>query len=91
MDLLRALMLAQERSPRVLALTEHLIKLNPSNYTVWDYRAQAILDLATTTASAPAAGPSSGADGEGRQQWLEKELNLLDDLAAGSMKNYQIW
>ena len=32
---LRAVMAAQEHSPRVLDLTAHLIELNPAHYTVW--------------------------------------------------------
>ena len=35
MEYLRAVMAADEASPRVLALTEHIISLNPAHYTVW--------------------------------------------------------
>ncbi|CAD6944445.1 unnamed protein product [Tilletia controversa] len=97
MDLLRAFMLKQERSARALALTEHLVKLNPSNYTVWDYRAQLLVagaddDGEDIESAAGGAGGGSGSDSNARRRKaLEAELALLDDMAAGSMKNYQIW
>lgn len=34
-DYFRAIVVAKERSERALELTEHLIRLNPSHYTVW--------------------------------------------------------
>nr|XP_036579159.1 farnesyltransferase alpha subunit ram2 [Colletotrichum truncatum]KAF6786645.1 farnesyltransferase alpha subunit ram2 [Colletotrichum truncatum] len=38
MSYLRAVMVAEEYSPRCLRLTEHVITLNPAHYTVWLYR-----------------------------------------------------
>ncbi|KAH8664045.1 hypothetical protein BX600DRAFT_436614 [Xylariales sp. PMI_506] len=38
MSYLRAVMAAQEYSPRCLKLTEHIISMNPAHYTVWLYR-----------------------------------------------------
>ncbi|OLN86887.1 Protein farnesyltransferase/geranylgeranyltransferase type-1 subunit alpha [Colletotrichum chlorophyti] len=38
MSYLRAVMVAEEYSPRCLRLTEHVISLNPAHYTVWLYR-----------------------------------------------------
>jgi protein farnesyltransferase/geranylgeranyltransferase type-1 subunit alpha len=38
MSYLRAVMAAEEYSPRCLRLTEHVISLNPAHYTVWLYR-----------------------------------------------------
>ena len=35
MSYLRAVMAANERSERVLDLTEHIITMNPAHYTVW--------------------------------------------------------
>ncbi|EME39708.1 hypothetical protein DOTSEDRAFT_75377 [Dothistroma septosporum NZE10] len=45
MSYLRAVMAANEYSERVLALTEHLIDMNPAHYTVWLYRAQTLFAL----------------------------------------------
>ncbi|KAL4193869.1 hypothetical protein AMTRI_Chr06g179080 [Amborella trichopoda] len=38
MDYFRAIFLADERSPRSLALTSEVITMNPGNYTVWYFR-----------------------------------------------------
>ena len=35
MSYLRAVMAKDEKSERVLALTEHIISMNPAHYTVW--------------------------------------------------------
>lgn len=45
MSYLRAIMAANEFSPRVLDLTEDLIDMNPAHYTVWLYRAQCLFAL----------------------------------------------
>ena len=37
-DYLRALLKSNEVSARALSLTEHALKLNPANYTTWQYR-----------------------------------------------------
>ncbi|KAM0278143.1 hypothetical protein ACHAQH_005341 [Verticillium albo-atrum] len=44
---LRAVMAAEEYTPRTLRLTEHVISMNPAHYTVWLYRFKIIqaLDL----------------------------------------------
>ncbi|KAI9797034.1 MAG: CAAX geranylgeranyltransferase alpha subunit [Piccolia ochrophora] len=45
MSYLRAVMADNEFSERALALTEHIIGINPSHYTVWLYRAKILLEL----------------------------------------------
>ncbi|KAK3070167.1 CAAX geranylgeranyltransferase alpha subunit [Teratosphaeriaceae sp. CCFEE 6253] len=45
MSYLRAVMAANEFSPRVLELTEDLIDMNPAHYTVWLYRARCLFAL----------------------------------------------
>lgn len=81
MDLIRALLPADELSPRALALTEHLSKMCPSSYTIWHYRARILIH-----------GPENGPNGLGSvRARLEAELDYLDDLATKNMKNYQVW
>lgn len=65
-----------EVSERALALTRHLVELNPANYSVWQYRAQVLVGLA-------AVDPS--------MQCLQDELDFLDEFAQSNMKNYQVW
>jgi protein farnesyltransferase/geranylgeranyltransferase type-1 subunit alpha len=45
MAYLRAVMQAKEHSPRCLRLTEHIIGMNPSHYTVWLFRAANVFAL----------------------------------------------
>lgn len=42
---LRAVMVAEECSPRCLRLTDHVISMNPAHYTVWLYRFKIISTL----------------------------------------------
>jgi protein farnesyltransferase/geranylgeranyltransferase type-1 subunit alpha len=44
-DLLRALLAADERSARALALTDACLKLNPANYTAWHFRRRCLVAL----------------------------------------------
>lgn len=80
MDLLRALLPADELSGRALALTEHLVKLAPSSYTAWYYRAHILVD-----------GPENSSGLGSKRDRLANELVFLDDLAKQNMKNYQVW
>jgi hypothetical protein len=81
MDLIRALLPADELSPRALALTEHLSQLCASSYTIWHYRARILIH-----------GPEEGPNGLGnKHERLQKELQYLDDQATKNMKNYQVW
>ncbi|KAL7275230.1 CAAX geranylgeranyltransferase alpha subunit [Rhizina undulata] len=45
MSYLRAVMAKEEFSDRVLAVTEHIIDMNPAHYTVWLYRAKTLFAL----------------------------------------------
>ncbi|KAJ3564782.1 hypothetical protein NP233_g8066 [Leucocoprinus birnbaumii] len=46
-DYFRAIVASQERSERVLELTERLIRLNPAHYTAWQYRYETLLALSS--------------------------------------------
>lgn len=80
MDLFRALKQSRdggvEVSDRALALTEHLARINPANYSVWNYRSQVLIEMAQA---------------EGGNARLADELEFLDTLAHENMKNYQVW
>lgn len=65
-----------EVSERSLALTFYLVHLNPANYTIWQYRAQVLIQMATD---------------EDHALLLKKELEFLDHFALINMKNYQVW
>ncbi|PWN54443.1 protein prenylyltransferase [Violaceomyces palustris] len=88
-----------ELSPRALALTEHLVRLNPSNYSIWQYRAKILIDSDYTIPGASTSPPSGSesSDGKGepkerrREEALRKELDFLDVLANENMKSYQVW
>ncbi|KAF1758181.1 hypothetical protein GCK72_014639 [Caenorhabditis remanei] len=41
----RAVLIKNEKSPRVMALLEDCIRLNPANYTVWQYRRVCLTEL----------------------------------------------
>ncbi|TEB34055.1 protein prenylyltransferase [Coprinellus micaceus] len=48
-DYLRAIVASNEKSPRVLELTEAVVRLNPSHYTAWQYRYETLLALKGST------------------------------------------
>ncbi|SNX83411.1 related to Protein farnesyltransferase alpha subunit [Melanopsichium pennsylvanicum] len=75
-----------ELSIRALALTSHLIQLNPSHFSVWQYRANILLFSPHLEQSIP---KSSGDDG--RDAVLRSELVWLEQLAHKNMKSYQVW
>ncbi|WFC96166.1 galactose-6-sulfurylase [Malassezia brasiliensis] len=80
MDLFRALKQMYpghvEASDRALQLTAHLVCLNPANYSIWQYRAEVLLQLS---------------EADGNHDRLRRELDFLDEFAKHNMKNYQIW
>ncbi|MCJ1477924.1 CAAX geranylgeranyltransferase alpha subunit [Lambiella insularis] len=105
MSYLRAVMAADEKSERVLALTEHVITMNPAHYTVWLYRADTLRALKS--------------DPKQELEWLNKislkhlknyqiwhhrntimsqidtlppkELSFLNRMLAKDAKNYHVW
>lgn len=100
--LLRAVMAKNERTPRVLALTEAVIEMNPAHYTVWHYR------LETLRALTPEAVPKDhwlpsiftaqvnkdfpvGNAGESLEGILIEDYEWLNSTTMQTAKNYQIW
>ncbi|MCJ1317464.1 CAAX geranylgeranyltransferase alpha subunit [Xylographa vitiligo] len=105
MSYLRAVMAKDEKSERVLGLTEHIISMNPAHYTVWLYRADVLRAL--------------NYDPVKELEWLNKvslkhlknyqiwhhretimsqiptlppgELSFLSRMLAKDAKNYHVW
>ncbi|KAF9815477.1 hypothetical protein IEO21_04574 [Rhodonia placenta] len=44
-DYFRGIVKTEEMSPRVLQLTEHIIRLNPAHYSAWQYRYRTLIAL----------------------------------------------
>lgn len=78
MSYLRAVMATNEFSRRTLDLTEDIIGMNPSHYTVWLYRAKILKVLWE-------AESTSTEDG------VKAELEWLEGISERNLKNYQIW
>lgn len=80
MDLFRTLYPLKELSPRALALTTHLSALNPSNYSIWSYRADILIDgLDSTLAGVP------------KSKRLQDELDWMEATTKTNLKSYQVW
>jgi protein farnesyltransferase/geranylgeranyltransferase type-1 subunit alpha len=45
MDYFRAVTISNEKSERVLQLTEDIIDMNPAHYTIWNYRQDVLFAL----------------------------------------------
>ncbi|KAL8787804.1 MAG: hypothetical protein Q9213_001991 [Squamulea squamosa] len=78
MGYLRAIMAKNEKSERVLDLTEHIISMNPAHYTIWLYRANTLFELQKINQS-------------NLQEDILEELHWLDGISLKHLKNYQIW
>ncbi|KAF2671525.1 farnesyltransferas-like protein [Microthyrium microscopicum] len=106
MSYLRATMASNELSERVLALTEDIIRLNPSHYTVWLYRFRTLSALPTaslTTELTTFLNPLSLRHLKNYQIWhhrqllvsaigsYEGEAEFLVDMFAKDAKNYHVW
>ncbi|KAL8927837.1 MAG: hypothetical protein Q9172_001210 [Xanthocarpia lactea] len=78
MGYLRAVMAKNEKSERVLELTEHIINMNPAHYTIWLYRANTLFRLQNLYQT-------------DLQEDILEELRWLDGISLKHLKNYQIW
>lgn len=78
MDLFRTLYPRKELSPRTLALTTHLARLNPSSYSIWSYRADILID-----ANEDAMGAKT--------KRLQDELDWMEATTKDNLKSYQVW
>ncbi|KDR77230.1 hypothetical protein GALMADRAFT_246519 [Galerina marginata CBS 339.88] len=74
----RAIVKANEKSSRVLELTENIIRQNPAHYSAWQYRYETLVSLL------PATDPASS-------PLLKAEIELMDELAVLFLKTYQVW
>lgn len=104
MSYLRAVMAANEYSPRALALTEDLIQMNPAHYTVWLYRARILFEIQADLAEEISWLNQIALDHQKNYQiWHHRNL-IVDKLGSsegetafvGQMfdldsKNYHVW
>ncbi|KDN52916.1 protein prenylyltransferase [Tilletiaria anomala UBC 951] len=91
MDLFRALTLKPEYSARALALTTHLIRLNPSNYSLWAFRARILLSESEAHQAPMTDDAFVLPLSTSLRERLAQELDFMDVLAKENMKNYQVW
>ena len=104
MAYLRAVMAAHEFSPRVLALTEDLIDMNPAHYTVWLYRAQCLFALdADLRHELDWLNETALAHQKNYQIWqhrnmvvdrlgeCEGETDFVEEMFEKDAKNYHVW
>ena len=86
-DYFRGVMATDERSERVLQLTEHIIRMNPAHYTIWFVYGRALIIRILTVAVRQYRYDTLIALGAP----LEKELELMDEIAKKFIKYYQTW
>ncbi|EPS37100.1 hypothetical protein H072_9299 [Dactylellina haptotyla CBS 200.50] len=81
MSYLRAIMAANDHSPRVLNLTSDIIGMNAAHYTVWGYRFKTLMSL----------DRSQTLEDEKIGWSWRQELEWVQSIAKRYEKNYQIW
>ncbi|KAF1920024.1 farnesyltransferas-like protein [Ampelomyces quisqualis] len=104
MGYLRAVMAKNEFSERVLALTEHIISMNPAHYTVWLYRAKTISELGIPLRDEIAwLNPTALKHLKNYQIWhhrhtiidalgsSEGEPEFISTMLEQDSKNYHVW
>jgi hypothetical protein len=88
MDVLRALIAADELSERSLRVTRAAIRENAADYTAWRFRRR-VLDRLDGVESSSGNGGGSGGGGGGTH-W-RREFAFTEAVAEESPKNYQLW
>lgn len=89
-DYFRGIMAIGERSERVLALTEHIIRMNAGHYTVWSVLW--ISSLPNSFVSLPPLLRSYRYDTLlALKHPLDQELKLMDEITLKHIKYYQVW
>ncbi|KAL7753722.1 CAAX geranylgeranyltransferase alpha subunit [Sorochytrium milnesiophthora] len=104
MNYFRAISLANEMSPRALELTGHIVELNSSHYTVWEYRKRLLLALNVDLESEIELLDRLLTDQpKNYQMWHHREvvirelgdptgeLDFLASIFADDAKNYHAW
>ncbi|KAF2262543.1 protein prenylyltransferase [Lojkania enalia] len=104
MGFLRAVMVNNEYSERVLGLTEHIIKMNAAHYTVWLYRAKVLEQLGADLRREIAwLNPTALKHLKNYQIWNhrqtiidklgspEGESEFISTMLEQDSKNYHVW
>lgn len=104
MSYLRAVMAKNEMSERVLALTEHIISMNPAHYTVWLYRAKVLFAINASLRDEIAwLNPTALKHLKNYQIWHhrqtivdkldspEGETAFISRMFEADAKNYHVW
>ncbi|QDS67447.1 hypothetical protein FKW77_000480 [Venturia effusa] len=104
MSYLRAVMARNERSERVLDLTEDIIGMNPAHYTVWLYRARVLFHLSLPLRNEIQwLNPTSLKHQKNYQIWHHRqtiidrlndptgEQEFITEMFALDSKNYHVW
>jgi len=104
MSYLRAVMAKNEMSERVLALTEHIISMNPAHYTVWLFRAKTLFTLnADLRAEMTWLNPTALKYLKNYQIWHHRqtivdkldsadgEQDFISAMFEADTKNYHVW
>ncbi|KAL8942071.1 MAG: hypothetical protein Q9216_001883, partial [Gyalolechia sp. 2 TL-2023] len=104
MEYLRAVMADNEKSERVLELTEHIISMNPAHYTVWHHRQTLMTHLTSLPSTElPFLARMFAKDAKNYhvwsyRQWLvrhfslwDTELPYIETLLTADVRNNSAW
>ena len=86
MDLFRGVVQQGEYSARVVLLTQHILQLNPTNYSVWFVTEMHLVELTITIYRQYRRDCLRKVDSD-----FSEEFSFLDSFAKDNPKNYQVW